>query len=80
MAKKKTVSIKKAKNKAEALKFLKKYRILLAVMLAIIVAAVILSLRGETAYSNIADSFRAVPATIGESAGYPYEGDRLNLK
>lgn len=80
MAKKKTVSIKKEKNKAEALKFLKKYRILLAVMFAILVAAVILSLRGETAYSNIADSFRAVPATIGESAGYPYEGDRLNLK
>lgn len=74
-----TVDFQKAKNKASARKILKKLRIPLAVLVAIIIFAAVFIAMGETRRSNIADSFKAIPATMGDSKGYPYSEDELNL-
>ncbi len=80
MAKKSTVDFQKAKNKAAFRKILKKLRIPLAIIAAVCVIVLIFASMGETGRSNFSDSIRSIPATIGESEGFPYRGDRLDLK
>ncbi len=59
---------------------LKKLRIPIAVLLVIILILLIYASVGETRRSNIADSFRAIPSSFGDSPGYPYSEDDLSLK
>ena len=66
-------------NKPEFRKAMKKIHIPGAVILVIAAALILLASAGETRRSNFADSFRAVPATLGESSGYPYNENELSL-
>ncbi|MBR6361332.1 MAG: hypothetical protein IKS04_06005 [Clostridia bacterium] len=74
-----TVDFQKERNKALKKKILRKLRIPGAVLAVILILAVIYLLMGEIGHSNIADSFRAIPKTIGESRGFPYNEDELSL-
>ena len=74
-----TVDFNKAKQRAQTKRILKKLRIPLAVLALIIIFCVVLAAAGETRRSNFMDSFRAIPATIGDSHGYPYNEDELSL-
>lgn len=60
-------------------KLLKKLQIPIAILVVIIFILLIYASAGETKRSNIADSFRAIPSTFGDSPGYPYSEDDLSL-
>ena len=66
-------------NKPEFRRAMKKIRIPGAVILVIAAGLILLASAGETRRSNFADSFRAIPATLGESTGYPYNENELSL-
>ena len=74
-----TVDFNKAKHRAQTKKILRKLRIPIAVIAVINVFCIVLAAVGETRRSNFMDSFRAIPATIGDSHGYPYNEDELSL-
>ena len=80
LSNKNTVDFQKAKKKATAHKILKKLRIPIAVLLVIAIVSVSFVIAGKTRRSNIADSFKAIPATMGDSTGYPYSEDELSLE
>ncbi|MCR5523018.1 MAG: DUF5711 family protein [Clostridia bacterium] len=74
-----TIKINKARAKTVRRNMLRKLRVPFGI--AILIAAIIITFAaaGEIRRSNIVDSFRAVPSTLGESPGYPYDEDDLTL-
>ena len=74
-----TVDFQKERSKALKKKILRKLRIPGAIMVIVLILTVIYMLMGEIGHSNIADSFRAIPKTVGESRGFPYNEDELSL-
>ncbi len=74
-----TVDFNKARKQAAAKKIFKKLRIPIAILLIIAIALIALAAVGDTRRSNVMDSFRSVPSTIGSSPGYPYNEDELSL-
>ncbi len=77
--KKPTVDFNKAKQRAQTKKVFRKLRIPLAVLLVLMIVLISFLAAGETRRSNIMDSFRAIPATLGDSRGFPYHTDELSL-
>ena len=74
-----TVDFQKERSKALKKKILRKLRIPGAILAVVLILAAIYLLMGEIGHSNIADSFRAIPKTVGESRGFPYNEDELSL-
>ena len=76
---KNTVDFKKQKNKLTFIKLIKKLRIPILLLVAIIILSIIYFAQGEVRRSNTADIFRAIPKTLGTSRGFPYNEDELSL-
>ncbi|MBR0112858.1 MAG: hypothetical protein IJM02_03835 [Clostridia bacterium] len=74
-----TVDFNKAKQKALTKKILRKLRIPIAILCVLLIICISLAAAGETRRSNLADSFRAIPASFGESRGYPYNSGDLSM-
>lgn len=74
------VNFQKEKKKATTKKVVKAFRIPIAILAVLIVCLVIFLAKGETGRSNFTDSFKAIPATLGENPGYPYSGSDLSLQ
>lgn len=73
------MNIRKEKQKATVKAYLRKLRVPIAVLLAAAVIAVYYAAIGPVRRSNTADTFKAIPRTFGDSAGYPYSEDVLSL-
>ncbi len=74
-----TVDFQRERSKALKKKIFRKLRIPGAILIILLILALIYTLMGEVRRSNIADSFRAIPKTVGESRGFPYNEDELSL-
>ncbi len=74
-----TVDFQRERSKALKKKIIRKLRIPGAILIILLILALIYTLMGEVRRSNIADSFRAIPKTVGESRGFPYNEDELSL-
>lgn len=76
---KNTVDFQKQKKKRTAKKLIKKLRIPLVILIAVMIFSIIYAASGEVRRSNTADIFRAIPKTFGTSRGFPYNEDELSL-
>ena len=79
MAEKKVVDFSKQKKKKTAIKILKKLRVPIALLLAVIIFFISFAAVGATRRSNLADVFKTLPSSFGDNLGYPYKEDELSL-
>lgn len=79
MSKNKTVDFQNAKDIIVFKKYLKKFRVLIALALVVIVILVTCAALGDIGNSNFTDSFRSISSSFSDGGGYPYNSNLLVL-
>ncbi len=74
-----TVDFQTERKKSEKDRLKKRLRIPAVILILLLIFTAVYFAAGEVRRSNFADIFRAIPATIGESRGFPFNEDELSL-
>ena len=74
-----TVDFQTERKKSEKDKLKKRLRIPAVILILLLIFTAVYFAAGEVRRSNFTDIFRSIPATIGESRGFPFNEDELSL-